>query len=588
MQRNEQKVSDTWDLTSLSKDDASFYRDLKKVSKKIKELKALKGTLGGNADSFYHALSLFSDVFMDLERLGSYAFLKYSVDSANAEVMKLLGSYEDVENRVNEALSFFDPEFMAIGDDRIREFLRDPRAKDYKAYIRKARRFKEHTLSEKEEHLLSLYSPVSSSFQDTFQDLDNIDLDFGEINGEKLTHSNYTKFIRSEDEKIRKEAYTKLYAAYDRNKHSIARIYSSSVKNDIFLSKARGYRSSLDKALFPDKVSEKVYRNLIKAVHSAFPLLHRYYALKAKSQGKEKIKHYDVYLSLVKDVKVNYSYDEAVGIIAEAVSVLGTEYRDTLVKGLTTERWVDRYENFGKRSGAFSAGAYIGKPYIMTNYENEVLDSVFTLIHEGGHSMHSYYSVKNNPFMSYSYSIFEAEVASTFNESILTDYFIKNSEGDVKRYIVAKHLDDIVATLFRQTMFAEFELIVHEEGEKGTPLTLDFFRSVYRKLLNEYFGPSVEMLEESDLEGLRIPHFYRAFYVYKYATGISAALALSEKVLNGGKKERDDYLSFLKSGGSRYPVEALKMAGVDMSKPEPVESALKHFESMLDLYESLS
>lgn len=588
MERNEQKINDTWDLSSLAKSDEEFLRDLKKLSKRIKELKALKGTLGKSSDSFYHAMCVLRDVMIETERLGSYAFLCYSVDSTNPDVMRNAGLYEDVENKINEALSFFDPELMAISDEKLSGFLKEKRNREFRVYIKKSRRFKEHILSEKEEKLLSLYFPVGASFQDIFQDLDNIDLDFGTIGGEKLTHSNYTKFIRNENEDIRKEAYTKLYHAYEQNQHAIARIYAGSVKNDIFYAKARGYKSALDKALFPDKVPEAVYRNLISSIHDAFPILHRYYELKARKQGKEKIKHYDVYLSLEKSVKVNYSYDEAVSIISEAVNVLGEEYRDTLVKGLTSERWVDRYDNRGKRSGAFSAGAYIGKPYIMTNYENEVLDSVFTLIHEGGHSMHSYYSVRNNPFMSYSYTIFEAEVASTFNESLLTAYLIGHSEDNVKRYIVSKHLDDIVATLFRQTMFAEFELIVHESAEKGVPLTIDFFRSTYRNLLNEYFGPAVEMLDVSDLEGLRIPHFYRAFYTYKYATGISAALSLSERVLKGGERERNDYLNFLKSGGSTYPILSLKKAGVDMSTPEAVKGATRHFEQMLDLFESLS
>ena len=587
MERNEQKLNDTWDLSSLVKDDESFIRDLKKVEKRIKEVRAIKGTLGRDSDSFHHALTLLRDIMKELERLGSYAFLSYSVDSTNATVMRNAGLYEDVENRMNEAFSFFDPELMAIDDEKIETFLKEKRNAEFRTYVKKSRRFKEHVLSEKEEKLLSLYSPVGGAFQDAFQDLDNIDLDFGYVADEKLTHSNYTKFIRSKDGEIRKEAYTKLYAAYERNQHTIARIYSGSVKNDIFYARARGYKSSLDKALFPDKVPQSVYRNLIKAIHEAFPALHRYYELKARMQGKERIHHYDVYLSLVDDVKVNYSYNDAISMIASAVSVLGDEYRDTLIKGLTSERWVDRYPNRGKRSGAFSAGAYTGKPYIMTNYESEVLDSVYTLIHEGGHSMHSYYSVRNNPFMSYDYTIFEAEVASTFNEALLTRYLIDSSEGKMKKYVISKHLDDIVATLFRQTMFAEFELIVHEEAEKGTPLTIDFFRSEYRKLLEEYFGSAVEMLDVSDLEGLRIPHFYRAFYTYKYATGMSASLALSERVLSGGDKERDDYLSFLKSGGSTYPIISLKRAGVDMSSDAPVKSATRHFEKMLDLFESL-
>ena len=588
MQRNEQKLNDTWDLSSLCRDDEAFYKDLKKLENKIKDVKKLKGTLSLNADSFYNALSSLEKILKETERLGSYAFLKYSADSSDASVMNLLGSYENVESKLSEALSFFDPEFMAISDDKIKEFLKDRRSKNYKVYINKSRRYKEHTLSEREEHLLSLYSPLSSAFQDTFQDLDNIDLNFGTVQGEKLTHSNYIKFLKDEREEIRKEAYESFYSAYDNNKHAIARLYAGSIKNDIFLSRARGYKSSLERSLFSDKMPKSVYLNLINEVHNAFPYLHRYYELKAKNLNKDKIKHYDVYLSLVKSVNVNYSYDDAVNIISEAVKPLGDEYGNILIKGLKDDRWVDRYENIGKRSGAFSAGCYTGKPYILTNYEDSVLDSVFTLIHEGGHSMHSYYSVSNNPFLSYNYSIFEAEVASTFNESLLTSYLINNTNGEEKRYIVSKHLDDIVATLFRQTMFAEFELIVHEAGEKGVPLTLDLFRSEYRKLLNAYFGDKVEMLEVSDLEGLRIPHFYRAFYTYKYATGISAALALSEKVLNGEEKERNDYLSFLKSGGSKYPLEALKKAGVDMSKPYAVRSATEHFNSMLDLYESLS
>ena len=588
MQRNEQKLNDTWDLSSLCRDDEAFYKDLKKLENKIKDVKKLKGTLSLNADSFYNALSSLEKILKETERLGSYAFLKYSADSSDASVMNLLGSYENVESILSEALSFFDPEFMAISDDKIKEFLKDRRSKNYKVYINKSRRYKEHTLSEREEHLLSLYSPLSSAFQDTFQDLDNIDLNFGTVQGEKLTHSNYIKFLKDEREEIRKEAYESFYSAYDNNKHTIARLYAGSIKNDIFLSRARGYKSSLERSLFSDKMPKSVYLNLINEVHNAFPYLHRYYELKAKNLNKDKIKHYDVYLSLVKSVNVNYSYDDAVNIISEAVKPLGDEYGNILIKGLKDDRWVDRYENIGKRSGAFSAGCYTGKPYILTNYEDSVLDSVFTLIHEGGHSMHSYYSVNNNPFLSYNYSIFEAEVASTFNESLLTSYLINNTNGEEKRYIVSKHLDDIVATLFRQTMFAEFELIVHEAGEKGVPLTLDLFRSEYRKLLNAYFGDNVEMLDVSDLEGLRIPHFYRAFYTYKYATGISAALALSEKVLNGEEKERNDYLSFLKSGGSKYPLEALKKAGVDMSKPYAVRSATEHFNSMLDLYESLS
>ncbi|HKM08328.1 MAG TPA: M3 family oligoendopeptidase, partial [Sphaerochaeta sp.] len=350
----------------------------------------------------------------------------------------------------------------------------------------------------------------------------------------------------------------------------------------------RGYESCRQKALFPDNVPMSVYDNLVDSVHEALPSLHRYYQLRARLMGLDKLAHYDVYVPLVAGVQKNTPYEEAVETISEALAPLGEEYVSILKKGLTTERWVDRYENKGKRSGAFSSGCYTGKPYILLNYKEDVLRDLFTVAHEGGHSMHSYYSAKNNPYFHYDYTIFEAEVASTFNEQLVAKHLFETAKDKkTKAFILSKGLDDIVATLFRQTMFAEFEDITHRLSEEGTPLTVDLLRSEYRKLLELYFGPSVELEEESDLEGLRIPHFYSSFYVYKYATGISAAIALSQKVLNGGEKEKSDYLTFLKSGGSTYPIDSLKKAGVDMERKEPVEMALKHFSSLLDEFESL-
>lgn len=589
MERNEQKTNDTWDLSSLSASVAAWERDLKKLEKKIGSLAGIKGTLSKGSDEFHNALTVMQEVLMEAERLGSYCFLQYSADSTDAEVMSRAGRFEAVEAKLSEALAFFDPELLGMDETLLRKFLAEKRNKDFKVFVRKSLRYKKHVLDEKGEALLSLYSPVSGSFADAFQDLDNADLEFGEINGEKLTHSTYAKFIRSEDEEIRKQAYEKLYAGYENHRHVIARLYYGSVKNDIFEARARGYRSCLEKALFPDKVPQSVYRNLIATIHEAFPLLHRFYSIKARHLKKDKLNHYDVYMPLADNVKASYGYDEAVGIIREAVMPLGKEYSDILVDGLTTERWVDRYENRGKRSGAFSAGGYIGKPYILTNYESEVLDSVFTLIHEGGHSMHSWYSVRNNPFMSYNYTIFEAEVASTFNEQLLTHHLMENTQdGGLKKYLIGKNLDDMVATLFRQTMFAEYELMMHEDAEHGIPLTVDHLRKSYRGLLEQYFGPDVVFTNQSDLEGLRIPHFYRAFYTYKYATGISASIALSEKVLSGGEKEREDYLSFLRSGGSLYPIESLKKAGVDMTSPLPVRMATEKFGKLMDMYEEIT
>ena len=587
MDRKDQKIENTWDLSALSPSGEAWEKDMKKLSKLFSKASHFKGHLGDSSDSLYEALSYYRDTSLEAERLGSWAYLMYETDGTDGGNMRRLGMYQAEAAAFSEKFSYFTPELLAIDESKLNEWMKEKRFKEFRIWMKKALREKAHVLSEKEERLLSLYVPVSGSMQKAFMDLNNSDLDFGEINGEKLTHGTYPIFIRNQDESIREKAYRQYYKGYDDHKHTIADLYSSSVNEDIFQARARGFRSSLDAALFPDRIPSSVYRSLIASVHDAFPVLHEYYRVKAKVLGKEKLHHWDCYMPMVEGCASHHTYEEAVSLISEAVRPLGDEYRNTLVKGLTEDRWVDRYENKGKRSGAFSAGGYIGNPYILTNYEEDVLDSVFTLIHEGGHSMHTWYSVRNNPYMCYNYSIFEAETASTFNESLLADYLMKNSDNDEKAYIIGKRLDDIVATLFRQTMFAEFELIIHEKAERREPVTLDTLRNEYRKLLEAYFGPMMIFEDVSDLEGLRIPHFYTAFYCYKYATGISAAIALSERVLSGGEKERNEYLSFLSSGGSKYPIESLKKAGVDMSTPEPVKKAAEYFGKLLDEFKSI-
>lgn len=587
MDRKDQKIENTWDLSALSPSGEAWEKDMKKLSKLFSKASHFKGHLGDSSDSLYEALSYYRDTSLEAERLGSWAYLMYETDGTDGENMRRLGMYQAEAAAFSEKFSYFTPELLAIDESKLNEWMKEKRFKEFRIWMKKALREKAHVLSEKEERLLSLYVPVSGSMQKAFMDLNNSDLDFGEINGEKLTHGTYPIFIRNQDESIREKAYRQYYKGYDDHKHTIADLYSSSVNEDIFQARARGFRSSLDAALFPDRIPSSVYRSLIASVHDAFPVLHEYYRVKAKVLGKEKLHHWDCYMPMVEGCASHHTYEEAVSLISEAVRPLGDEYRNTLVKGLTEDRWVDRYENKGKRSGAFSAGGYIGNPYILTNYEEDVLDSVFTLIHEGGHSMHTWYSVRNNPYMCYNYSIFEAETASTFNESLLADYLMKNSDNDEKAYIIGKRLDDIVATLFRQTMFAEFELIIHEKAERREPVTLDTLRNEYRKLLEAYFGHMMIFEDVSDLEGLRIPHFYTAFYCYKYATGISAAIALSERVLSGGEKERNEYLSFLSSGGSKYPIESLKRAGVDMSTPEPVKKAAEYFGKLLDEFKSI-
>ena len=588
IERKEQRAEDTWDLSLLEKDGKAWEKDMERLRKAFRKAPSFKGTLLSSPDALYKALSYIKETSMLSERVGNWAFLSYEADSMDKDVQRRLGTYQAAAASYSEAISYFSPELMAGDEKLIKEWMKEPRFREFRIWMKKTLREKKHVLSESEERIMSLFSPVSGSAEKTFMDLNNIELSFADVSGEKLSHGTYAKFLKNSDEKIREEAYRNYYKAYDDHKHTLSDLYASSIREDIFTAKARRFRSSLEAALFPDDIPTAVYTSLISSVHEAFPALHEYYRVKAKVLGKEKLRHWDCYMPMVSGIDSHHTYEEAVSLISEAVRPLGEEYRSTLIKGLTTDRWVDRYENKGKRSGAFSAGCYSGNPYILTNYEESVLDSVFTLIHEGGHSMHSWYSVRSNPYMCYDYSIFEAEVASTFNENLLSHYLKEHaSSDDEKAYIIGKNLDDIVATLFRQTMFAEFELLIHQMAERDEAITLDVMRSEYGRLQREYFGDAMEFEEVSDLECLRIPHFYRAFYCYKYSTGISASIALSDRVLKGGDKEREDYLAFLRSGGSRSPIKALRVAGVDMASPLPVKAATEHFASLLGQFRSL-
>jgi len=393
--------------------------------------------------------------------------------------------------------------------------------------------------------------------------------------------------MENPDRELRKRVYEKFYSHFDSHKNTLASLYAGQVKLDVIHARIRGYSSARAAALFSDNVDEKVYDNLIDTVGKNLTPLHRYYSLRKKALKVSQLRHYDVYVPLAASAAKRTTWNEAVDIVTEALCPLGSEYTETLREGLLG-RWADRYENRGKRSGAFSAGSYTGDPYILMNYKDDSIRDIFTLAHEGGHSMHSFYSAKSNPFMHYNYTIFEAEVASTFNEELLFRYYKERADTrELKLYIVNKRTDEILATLYRQTMFAEFEKRTHELEESGVPLTVNVLREEYRKLLEKYFGSEMILENESCLEGLRIPHFYRAFYVYKYSTGISASLALAGRVLSGGEKEREDYFGFLKSGGSRFPIESLKAAGVDMSCPEPVEAACAAFSRLVDELEGL-
>ena len=589
MKRSEIDVKDTWDLSPLFSSDNEFYKALSKFEEtKISEAEKLNGNLITNKNSLLKGFEWLEKTDIELENLFQYAQLKASSDSSNVENLKMMSAVTNVYTKYVASLAFWDSEILKLDEDTFNKYLEDKDFEHLKVTLFRLKRQKAHILSEREEKILALQMEVGSKASKIFSDLTNVDFKFGEIDGKPLTQSTFSLFLKDEDENIRKSAYTQLYKVYEDHQYTLANTYETAIRQDIFSSQVRGYKSTRSKKLFSDNVDEKVYDNLIEQVHSSLSSLHYYYKLRAKLMNKDKIKHYDVYTSLVKGFETHHSYDEAVDLVIKALAPLGNEYTSILKEGLTNQRWVDKYENEGKRSGAFSSGTYTSYPYILLNYKEDDIRDIFTMAHEGGHSMHSYYSAKNNNYFNHNYTIFEAEVASTFNEQLLAKYLLdRASDKKEKAYILGKQIDDIIATLFRQTMFAEYEHIMHTLAESGQPITVDVMRSEYRKLLELYFGESVELLDVSDMEGLRIPHFYSSYYVYKYATGISAAIALSKKVLNGDENDLNQYMSFLKSGGSLFPIDTLKLAGVDMSKKDAIISAVDHFKQMLKEFESL-
>jgi oligoendopeptidase F len=589
--RGEITVSDTWDLSKLFVNDEDWNKGLAEFEKMTEKILSFQGTLGGSAIKLADYLDFSRDLNLLGERLGYYAMLRQSEDEGSPEARTMTGKIAMAGAKAAAASSWENPEIMAIPENKIENFLTHTRIADYRIYLQKILRYRPYILSDKEERIIALHAEGEGAVSDAFSVLTNVDFNFGLIDtpeGKRpLSQSSFSVFMESGDRDLRQRSYKTFYECFDTHKTVIASLYSGSVKQDVINARIRGYSSARAASLFSDNVSEAVYDNLISSVSGKLNTLHRYYSLRKKALKLQELRHYDVYAPLVPNVKKNTSWNEAVDLVSNALSPLGDEYVSVLRDGLQN-RWADRYENKGKRSGAFSAGSFTGDPYILMNYKNDSIRDVFTLAHEGGHSMHSWYSAKNNPFMQYNYTIFEAEVASTFNEELLFRYLEKNSDTEEMRlYLINKHADDLLATLYRQTMFAEFEKTTHELEEGGTPLTVELLRHEYRKLLEKYFGPEMTLEDVSDLEGLRIPHFYRAFYVYKYATGVSAALALADRVLAGGEKERQDYFTFLKSGGSRFPIDSLKTAGVDMSSCQPVNAACDVFERLVNELEKM-
>jgi oligoendopeptidase F len=589
--REEIAARDKWNLSKLFKNDGEWEAAYKNYEALIPRFASYKGSLSASAAALAAYLAFYRDFSIAEERLAYYAELRHSEDEGGNDALVMTGKLTIAAARGRTESAWAVPEIQAIDDAVMRSFLKDPSLAEYKNYLERIIRWKPHILSEKEERIIALESEAAGLAGEVFSALTNVDIDFGVIDTPEgprpLSQSTWSLFMESADRELRARAYGAFYRHYDGHKTTLAALYAGAVKKGVIQARIRGFSSAREAALFPDNVPLSVYDNLIATISANLEPLHRYYRLRKRALGVEALRHYDVYAPIVKEVHIRHSWDEAVEVISDSLAPLGDEYVRTLRGGLLGG-WADKYENKGKHSGAFSAGNYTADPYILMNYKEDSVRDVFTLTHESGHSMHSYYSAASNPFMDYGYSIFEAEVASTFNEELLFRRLKARAPSpEIALYIVNKRADDILATLYRQTMFAEFEKLTHEAEEAGEPLTAERLRSIYRALLVKYFGPDMVFEAESDLEGLRIPHFYRPFYVYKYATGISASLALAERVLSGGKSERDDYFSFLKSGGSRFPIDSLAKAGVDMSSPEPVAAACAVFSGLVDELERL-
>jgi oligoendopeptidase F len=590
--RSEVKPADCWNLASLYKSDTAWEKAFKQWDADIAGYEKFAGKLGDSAKSLSACIEF--DLQLDRvgERLGNYAYLKVAEDTANSTYQRMIGRYRNVASRAGQLASFIRPEIMAIPAAKMKKFLAAKELQAHRVSLERLLRFKPHTLGKGEEKLLAMQAEMSETSNLVFRQLTDADLKFGLVKNDKgeqveLSNATFTMFLHSPKRTVRKTAFHQFYAQYKAHENSLAATLAGSMQRDVYYAKARGYKSALGAALFADNVPETVYDNLIDSVHKYLPALYKYFDLRKRKMRLPDIHHYDTYVPILSELGVRHTWDQAVKVVVTSLEPLGSEYCGVLERGLSNG-WCDRYPNQGKQSGAFSSGTFDGDPYIMMNYKPEVLDDVFTLAHEAGHSMHSHYSAKHQPFQYYNYTIFVAEVASTFNEQLLSRHLMQKARGkEEKAFLINREIDAIRGTIIRQTMFAEFEKIAHALIESGEPLTVERFKEAYNRLLTLYFGPDFAIDDELALECFRIPHFYRAFYVYKYATGLSAAIALSERVTKGGRQELGDYLSFLKGGCSKFPLDLLRDAGVDMEKPEPVNTALAHFSRLVDELDEL-
>jgi oligoendopeptidase F len=590
--RKDVKTEDCWDLSSLYTDNQQWEADFTKLEQELAKFDQYRGRLQESAELLAEALVFDSEFDRTSERLGTYAFLKTTENQTDSEYQALKARYMNLAVRASEATSYMRPELLAISEDRMAELMADEAIAPFRLQLERLLRYRPHTLTDNEERLLAMQGEMASAAGNAFRQLNDADLRFGEIEDHtgrqiELSHATFSQLLISPERKVRRAAFDQYYAQFVAHENTLSATLCGSIQRDVYYARARNYSSSLEAALFPDNVPVDVYNNLISTVRESLPAVHHYLDVRRRKMGLKDLHHYDTYVPILSDIEKHHTWDQSIDVVIESLAPLGSEYTSTLEAGLRG-RWADRYPNRGKQSGAFSCGSFDADPYILMNFIPQVINDVFTLTHEAGHSMHSWYSARNQPFLYYNYTIFVAEVASTFNEQLLTEHLLSRARDDNERaYFINNELDSLRATVVRQTMFAEFEKRTHEMSEAGEPLTVDSFRSVYRELLDAYFGPEFVIDKTLELECFRIPHFYRAFYVYKYATGLSAAVALARRVLAGGQQELDDYLSFLSGGCSKDPLDLLRDAGVDMTSPEPVATTLKRFRDLTEELDQL-
>lgn len=591
--RDEQKLENTWDLTTIFASDEDWERAFKKLEGYLGREEEVKGKIGDSAQHLLEALLLDTEIDEQLGKVYVYAHLKHDQDTSNAKYTAFEQRAANLASQFSARWSFMLPELMSIDEATLKSYVAElDGLKRFAFDLERINKKRPHVLSESEEKILAEASEALSASTNTFGMFNNADLKFDNVkdkegNSLPLSHGNYITYLESGDRVLRENAYKEVYSKYGQFNNTLAQTLAGKVKASVFSSKVRNYESARAQALSNNDIPESVYDNLVQTVNDNLHLLHRYTKLRKELLGLDEMHMYDMYTPVIQDEKFEVTYEEAKAWMLKSLEPMGSEYTDVIKEGLTN-RWVDVYENKGKRSGAYSSGTFGTNPFILMNWTDSV-NNTFTLTHEFGHSAHSYFSRNNQPSNMSGYSIFVAEVASTCNEALLADYMYKHLDDDKKKlYLLNYQLDGFRGTVFRQTMFAEFEYLIHTLAEQNEPLTAERLNAEYRKLNKKYYGDAVITDDYIQYEWSRIPHFYYNYYVYQYATGYSAAYALSKKILEEGQPAVDKYINeFLKAGSSDYPIEVLKKAGVDMNEKTPIENACKVFEERLDAFEAL-